>query len=372
MAPGDPSVFEKQQYRNDWINLLYGFICVLCFLLGTTLNSWSLYYFLRKPRHLSTLVYIAITTTDIGICVLSLPVSISYLSNRAPGAFGSVAFCQIWGVLWNALARMSVFLVAVLSISRTFSLKYPFKPVSKKMIVGLMVGYAVIQLLQSSIPFWFGTLYQYYDTHIQCQWFTHDVDAINNSEHAGRFYSALMWIELASPVFPILISCLISIIELHKHTDAGSKRAVTKTVVLFTVIYILFNLPFVTYFIVAHVDRFSGFKYNVFEFEKPSFNLRSFVVSISVMMNSTVNPMLYLFRFKRFRLFVVKVIQNRRNSTSYVFRESNSYSENNKRKYSVTYNNAVAVRSHSGVSNLRKPSYSNVIVNTMIADCHIT
>ena len=173
MAAGDLSGFEKQQYRNDWINLLYGFICVLCFLLGTTLNSWSLYYFLRKPRHLSTLVYIAITTTDIGICVLSLPVSISYLSNRAPGAFGSVAFCQVWGVLWNALARMSVFLVAVLSISRTFSLKYPFKPVSKKMIVGLMVGYAVVQLLQSSIPFWFGTLYQYYDTHIQCQWFTH-------------------------------------------------------------------------------------------------------------------------------------------------------------------------------------------------------
>ena len=198
------------------------------------------------------------------------------------------------------------------------------------------------------------------------------MDAINSSEHGGRFYSALMWIELATPVFPILISCLISIVELHKHTDAGSKRAVTKTVVLFTVIYILFNLPFVTYFIVAHVDRFSGFKYNVFEFEKPSFNLRSFVVSISVMMNSTVNPILYLFRFKRFRLFVVKVIQNRRNSTSYVFRESNSYSENNKRKHSVTYNNAVAVRSSSAVSNFRKPSYGNVIVNTMIADCHIT
>ena len=173
MASGELTVLEQQEYRTDWINLLYGSLCVLCFLLGTTFNSCSLYYFLRKPRHLSTLVYIAITTTDIGICFITAPVAVSYLSNRAPVMFGSVVFCQIWGFLWNALARMSVFLVAVLSISRTFSLKYPFKQVSKKLIVGLMVGYAVIQLLQSSIPFWFGVLYKYYDTHIQCQWFSH-------------------------------------------------------------------------------------------------------------------------------------------------------------------------------------------------------
>ena len=189
-----------------------------------------------------------------------------------------------------------------------------------------------------------------------------DVEVLKNSKHFGRFYSALMWIELAAPVLPILISCIISIVELHKHTDAGSKRSVTKTVVLFTFIYILFNLPFVTYFIIAHVDRFSGFKYRIFEFEKPSFNLRSFLVSISVMMNSTVNPMLYLFRFKRFRLFLVKVIKNQRKS--YVFRES-SCSENNTRKYSVTNN--VVYRSPSA-ANFRSPSYGNVVVNTMITD----
>ena len=171
-----------------------------------------------------------------------------------------------------------------------------------------------------------------------------------------------MWIELAAPVLPILISCFISIVELHKQTDVGSKRSVTITVVLFTVIYILFNVPFVTYFIIAHVDRFSDFKYKIFEFEKPSYNLRSFVVSISVMLNSAVNPMLYLFRFKRFRLFLVKVIKNQRKS--YVFKDS-SYSENVTRKYSVT-NNAV-FRSPS-TSTFRSPSYGNVISNVMITD----
>ena len=171
-----------------------------------------------------------------------------------------------------------------------------------------------------------------------------------------------MWIELAAPVLPILISCLISIVELHKQTDVGSKRSVTITVVLFTVIYILFNVPFVTYFIIAHVDRFSDFKYKIFEFEEPSYNLRSFVVSISVMLNSAVNPMLYLFRFKRFRLFLVKVIKNQRKS--YVFKDS-SYSENVTRKYSVT-NNAV-FRSPS-TSTFRSPSYGNVISNVMITD----
>ena len=79
--------------------------------------------------------------------------------------------CQVWGVLWNAFARLSVFLVAVLSISRTFSLKYPFRGVSKRLILGLIAGYAVLQGVQSTIPYWFGVWYRYYGTHLQCQWF---------------------------------------------------------------------------------------------------------------------------------------------------------------------------------------------------------
>lgn len=158
-------------YTTDAVNWVYGVLCCMCFLLGTTLNTCSFYYFHRKARHLSTLVYMAITTSDTLICVLAGPVGWSYLQNRSPGLLQHLGVCQGWGVLWNAAARMSVFLVAVLSISRTLSLKYPFRRVSKRMVVGLMVGYAVIQLLQSTIPFWFGVLYSYYTTHLQCQWF---------------------------------------------------------------------------------------------------------------------------------------------------------------------------------------------------------
>ena len=160
-------------YKHDPINFVYGSLTLFSFLFGTPLNLLSLYYFCRKPKHLSTLVYIPITLVDLLICLLAGPVAYSYLTEREPGIFSFLVFCQLWGTLWNATARLSVFLVAVLSISRTLSMRYPFRRISKRKIVGLISVYTVIQVAQSTIPYWFGSIYHYYDTHIQCQWFSH-------------------------------------------------------------------------------------------------------------------------------------------------------------------------------------------------------
>ena len=134
-----------------------------------------------------------------------------------------------------------------------------------------------------------------------------------------------MWLELTLPVLPIIASCLISISELQKTGERNrsrSKRRVTQTVVLFTVIYILLNLPFCCYFILANINRFSGFKYTFLDFDKPGHDFRSFVVMISVILNSAVNPLVYLTRFERFRGFVVKLIKNQHRSM--VFGDSSS------------------------------------------------
>ena len=160
-------------YKRDPTNFLYGSLTLFSFLFGSPLNLLSLYYFCRKPKHLSTLVYIPITLVDVVICLLAGPVAYSYLAEREPGLFSVFVFCQLWGNLWNAMARMSVFLVAVLSISRTLSMRYPFRRISKRKIVACIIVYSVIQVVQSTIPYWFGAVYHYYDTHIQCQWFSH-------------------------------------------------------------------------------------------------------------------------------------------------------------------------------------------------------
>eukprot|EP00116_Pleurobrachia_bachei_P009859 sb/3470121/ len=112
---------------------------------------------------------------------------------------------------------------------------------------------------------------------------------------------------MALPVPPIIISCLISVRELHKNTGT-SKQAVTRTVILFTLTYIVFNIPFCTYFTLANVDRFTGFQYHFFRFDEPSHNFRSFVVLISVILNSTANPVVYLCRFRRLRQFMESLV----------------------------------------------------------------
>lgn len=161
----------RAHYLSDPINYVYGAVGLLSFILGTTLNFVSLCYFINKPKHLSTIIYISIIIIDLIICTLSLPISLSYLSHRAPVVFSSTVVCQVCGVLWNGAARMSVFLVAVLSMTRTFQLRYPFRIVQRRLILALICGYGALQMLQSTIPYWFGVVYKYYDSHIQCQWF---------------------------------------------------------------------------------------------------------------------------------------------------------------------------------------------------------
>ena len=133
-----------------------------------------------------------------------------------------------------------------------------------------------------------------------------------------------MALELVLPVIPIVSSCVISISELRNHstrTPRYSKghRSASVTVIILTITYIIFNAPFCVYFILATTDRYTGNKYNFFNFEVPSYNLRAFVVVVSVIMNSTINPVIYCLRFKGFRQFVIRVIENKTGPEVFVY-----------------------------------------------------
>ena len=80
--------------------------------------------------------------------------------------FASPIVCNFQGMLWEIAPRMSVFLVAVLSISRTISLLFPFRRIKKVHIVMPVVSYLILQTVQATIPYWFGAAYTYHNESI--------------------------------------------------------------------------------------------------------------------------------------------------------------------------------------------------------------
>ena len=75
--------------------------------------------------------------------------------------FSSPVVCTMHGILWNIAPRMSVFLIAVLSISRTISLLFPFRRIKRQHVLTPVVLYMIIQVVQSTLPYWFGAVYKY-------------------------------------------------------------------------------------------------------------------------------------------------------------------------------------------------------------------
>ena len=48
-------------------------------------------------------------------------------------------------------------------------------PHNFRYVIGITVFYLIGQLVQASIPYWYGKKYGYYTQYVQCMWFTTQV-----------------------------------------------------------------------------------------------------------------------------------------------------------------------------------------------------
>ena len=104
-------------------------------------NIFALKYFLSRKRDLPTQIYLLTSITDIIVCSTSFPVLVSFLYKREPVMFSNQTFCALWGLLWDALPIFPVFLVLVLSISRTIIIVNPFAIIKKKIVMLVIAVY---------------------------------------------------------------------------------------------------------------------------------------------------------------------------------------------------------------------------------------
>lgn len=146
-----------------------------------------------------------------------------------------------------------------------------------------------------------------------------------NNNTASWYYIAVyttLTFQLAFPIIPILISCLISTWVVvtsmkmsHQNTAVNQmKRRATITILYVTLAYIIFNIPF-------FINQLLYLHYlikQVYTYPDPYW--RSTVMywyswsisgSLSVTMNAAINPLIYFWRIRMYRLFVLGLFVKR-------------------------------------------------------------
>ena len=281
-----------------------GILSLTCLLVGTPLNIIAVVYFRRQKPSASSAVYIAIALTDAWISLNGYPYFILMLNKRKPTLFSNYNFMQFWGISWEPFPYFSVYLVLVISIMRTLKVARPLVVIKRRVACAVILAYAVFLVGRYLIGF---LMFGRYNMDI---FDTYPYMKINNAVYEViDFYLALICI--AFPIIPIIISAVICIVTLLKQSTKTSCQSANKrrgkatvTVLVFTLVYILCNIPVFLcigrYAVLTmfHVDLMSGPNQNLFL-------VRYFwpMTYISlVQLNSLLNPFVYLCRMDDFRL----------------------------------------------------------------------
>ena len=285
---------------------------LLCLVVGAPANLCAVIYFVRKKkRDLPNYLYIFSSLNDMLTNLLVFPVIASLWRGRDEQLYGYPALCTIFGMFLKMQASFSVFLVAVLSITRTMILIRPFLDISTKTVLWVVGIYGIYLILNQIVPLALHkTKFVYTREEVYC-WDD------GTSELWTRLDTWLDLMALALPVIPITISCVLSCIFVWKKGKylsetvsgvANSKRA-TGTIILMTVVYILFNVPLFVNYILWTIIENSG----KWQYPEPFYSTRfaywylwNFTDCLFINLNSLCNPLVYFMRIKTFKSWVCK------------------------------------------------------------------
>ena len=311
---------------------LVGLLYLSCFLVGVPANVLSLCYFTRqrlKSMDLPTYLYTLTALQDAIISLLSLNHGITMLRYREvwlPGV------CPAHHILFQMSQRMSVFLVATLSVTRTYTLIYPLKRVNPKSVLKVLAVLWVLMTCFFVLPpalklvqityHWKGG-YCWAEPipgkDISITWDTFD----NGMDTAG----------LAFPVLPITLSCIVSAckikasipsqgstkrfksksakqrkdrtLQMFSMSIKNSNRKATFTIIIVTTLYIISNIPnFINY--VLYLITITSLEYPgpIYSSAFMYFYSWNFTALLSTGLNACANPIVYITRFQRYRRWI--------------------------------------------------------------------
>ena len=287
------------------LDLLYGLTALACCLVGFPGNCFAARHFYLKKRDGAQLNYLLISLNDGLVCLIVCPTAVSFLSHRDEGLLGYSPVCYTWATLYFVTMRTAVFLTMVLSINRTLSLVFPFRPPSKRaplVAFSVFVTFLAAQLLVTQ---WWGFRAQYSTYLVGCIWSGNHSDTTLRSK--AIYLEVSMILTYVLPVLFVTVGCVISTSVLLSSSGAAGdvtlrrKHRANRTIVIFTVIYLVFNIPHTVSVILQTVGVHSDWRVNLLQFDYSNppylFYFKNYVTVISTTLNSAINPLVYLWRF---------------------------------------------------------------------------
>ena len=303
---------------NPTKDCLIGSLFLILFTLGTMGNILSfLYFWPNRRKSLPHKLYLAIVSVDSVTCVSIMPVALSLFNKREPMLFSSSVICCGWVIAANFSLRMSMFLVTVLSVSRSWLLVRPltFKHIRILGIVLVTGGYAAWMLLQDTIFLALGWLHPLYRQDItSCNFYA----TPNKMPSWAVLYD---WISVETqillPSVIVFFSFLAGALSPAKtegshssnNSDYGRSRTATicrvsTTIALFTALFLICNAPiFVDFMIrllihfVPSVDETLG----RVKLDKWYGYGELILTYFFAVLNAALNPCLYMMRMPRFK-----------------------------------------------------------------------
>ena len=240
----------------------------------------------------------------------------AYIFHRKrPVFFGIYGFCFAWALLWEAMAKGSLYMVAIQSVLRTFKIYHRALNIS----ITILIGTVAINFLMIITPFVIGGVI--FDHKNQTK-----VGYIESLASCGGGYSEppftaavaqTLLVLLPMPV--IVISCILCVYKLFQRNGVAinniRKRSIISLLV-FSLTCLFLNIPYCLILLqrlLQHVSKSGGLEGAV----QSAMTLTAWPEStwmlwygyglirrVSVSLNSVLNPFIYYWRMSEFRTFI--------------------------------------------------------------------
>ena len=285
---------------------------ILCFvsyfivIIGSISNLISLSYFIRQTkRSPSTFIFITNNALDLIVCMTLTPVLLSTTAGGAALLFHFQWFCTFWNFFYAFALRMSMFVMAVLCVTRTLSLVKPLYGVRIWHLVVCLVVYLVFLVVSRVVV----VERVVYDAgHMFCV-------AKYNAHFAANCTTILTDVsKILVPIVPSIAGCIITICYLRSSrrikgaqgaTQRHNKHDAIVTVVILTILFLIVTMPHFVLLIFQVICNLSNEKVCV---SLPTQFLHHLFCFYVPTLNSACNPLVYLIRIKKLRTYSLQIL----------------------------------------------------------------
>ena len=245
-------------------------------------------------------------------------------------------FCTAWSVLFDMSLEMSVFMVAMLSVSRQLLLLKPYTILNTALSWAVPAAYCLLTLTVKLLYMLVKVnKFVFLEQLMACVPLALDGTLSELGEPLVHLPNELILsitttLQIGMIVAPISISSVLSLILIHqskKHTASRSTRmqnTASMTVVTVTTLYIICNVPLFIYHVYfwmwnLSIDRNKVYMTNtMFQetfnqyFHTLFLQSYSFVLASRVFpaIDSALSPIVYFWRIKKYRIFFYRLAWN--------------------------------------------------------------